>query len=345
MKFLPASILLALVATDAMAQQAPYLDDRSNAANLVKSLYNAVSRKEYSRAWDYFGETKPSKTFDAFVEGYATTDRVAVATGAVSEEGAAGSVYYQVPVAIQAFDTNGKDAVFAGCYTARLANPQIQGSPFAPMHLEKGSLKPAEGPLSNALPEKCGDAPAPDPKPAVLDKVIAEFTASYGDNCGSLQPDAEAGAADPEIHEIKFKYTFDNESTPESSVTLFRFACTMAAYNSVEVYYLATSDEVTQLQFAEPDLDIVYKDPDERTQLESMTIIGFHSADQILNSSYDEQDHTITSFAKWRGVGDISSGGKYLFRNGKFVLVHFEVDPTEDGEINPETVLDYDTPP
>ena len=31
--------------------------------------------------------------------------------------------------------------------------------------------------------------------------------------------------------------------------------------------------------------------------------------------------------------------------NGEFTLVHYDVDPTSDGEINPETVLDFETAP
>ncbi len=76
----------------AQEQPPPYLDNRSDAAELVRSLYNAISRGEYGRAWDYFGDEKPAKDFSAFAEGYAGTARVEVETGAVSEEGAAGSI-------------------------------------------------------------------------------------------------------------------------------------------------------------------------------------------------------------------------------------------------------------
>ena len=81
-------------ATPLWAQSAPYLDDRSNADALVRSLYNAIDRKEYARAWDYFVEKKPARDFAAFVSGYQNTQTVGVKTGSVSEEGAAGSVFY-----------------------------------------------------------------------------------------------------------------------------------------------------------------------------------------------------------------------------------------------------------
>ena len=73
--------LLACNASFAQTESPPYVDDRSDAAAIVKSFYNAISRQEYARAWDYFGDQKPATSFDKFVEGYADTERVDVATG------------------------------------------------------------------------------------------------------------------------------------------------------------------------------------------------------------------------------------------------------------------------
>jgi len=67
---------------------------------------------------------------------------VDVRTGGVSEEGAAGSIFYTVPVAILATDKKGEQKLFAGCYTLRQVNGQIQEPPFDPIHIEKGALKP-----------------------------------------------------------------------------------------------------------------------------------------------------------------------------------------------------------
>ena len=44
----------------------PYMDDRSDAVALIRSYYNALSRKEFSRAWSYWGDEKPAADFDAF---------------------------------------------------------------------------------------------------------------------------------------------------------------------------------------------------------------------------------------------------------------------------------------
>ena len=324
-----------------------YIDDRSDAAALVRSLYNAIGRKEYSRAWDYFGDQKPAKTFDKFVEGYADTERVDVATGGISEEGAAGSTFFQVAVAIRATSKNGDASVFAGCYTARLANPQIQGTPFMPLHLEKGTLKPAssDGPLSDAVPTSCEGGPAFAAGDPIREQILASFKATYGASCNSLQPEAEPGAADPELHVLKYHYSYDPDSDERKS-KLYKFYCGSGAYNSNEVYYL--TDDIggfRQLQFVEPELDIRYEDPDARTKLRSMTIIGYTASDQLVNSEFDEQEKTITSFNKWRGIGDQSSSGKWMFRDGDFTLVHYEVDPTENEEMDPQTVIELDTAP
>jgi len=45
------------------------------------------------------------------------------------------------------------------------------------------------------------------------------------------------------------------------------------------------------------------------------------------------------------GVGDASDSGTYLFRNGNFSLVQYDVDASYDGEENPQTVVDYNTAP
>jgi hypothetical protein len=343
-KALAAAALACALAMPAVASaQDQYLDNRSDAASLVRSLYNAVNRKEYARAWDYYGDQKPAKSYDKFVQGYADTQRVDVATGAVSEEGAAGSIYYSVPVAIRATDSKGDQKTFAGCYTARLSQPAIQEPPFKPMHIEKGSLKPADGggSLSNDLPESCGDAP-PTKADTMRDQIVEAFKVTYGAICQTLEPDAEPGAADPEVTVLKFKYP---GSEDESESQLFKFECITGAYNTGQVFYLANSYEFRQLHFAEPELDIRYQDGDQQTKLDSMTITGWTTSDQLVNSFYDDKEMSLTSFSKWRGVGDQSSTGKYRFRNGDFALVHYDVDPTGDGEINPEPVVNLDEAP
>lgn len=335
------------IATPLQAQQpSAYLDDRSSPEALVRSLYNAIGRKEYARAWDYFGDAKPSRDFASFVKGYENTTSVAVETGPASEEGAAGSIFYQVPVAIRATGQDGAETTFAGCYTARLTQPANQEPPFRPMHLEKGTLTPAEGDLAEILPASCGDGPPPAPRDKVREAIVAAFKASYGATCDSLSTDAEPNAADPEIVELNYRDASQETSEPDRKARLFRFACIQAAYNTTEVYYLA--DDINgfrQLQFAEPELDIRYENDDFEGKVEAVNTIGYTTTDMLVNSEYDPGTHSLQTFNKWRGLGDASSSATYLFRSGTFTLVKYEVDASYDGEINPEAVLDYDTAP
>ena len=339
------SCLAAGMSPSLVAAQEDYLDDRSNAAALVQSLYNAINRKEFGRAWDYFGEHKPARDYDAFVAGYANTKEVRVLTGDVSSEGAAGSSFYYVPVAIQAFNEDGSESVFAGCYTARLANPAIQETPFTPMHLEKGSLKAAELPLEEAGPAQCEGAPPPEKADAVRAQVKAAFAATFSETC-TLPPGAVPDPNQPEEYEIAFNYPSDMEGEPERKARLFRFFCSVGAYNETHVYYLHEDIEgLRELQFATPELDIRYENDDYEGKVESVRTIGYYADGSLVNSAYDEATKSVTSYSKWRGVGDASSSGTWIFRNGEFALIKYEVDASYDGEINPETVLDFDMAP
>ena len=331
----------------AFAAEARYIDDRSDAAALVRSLYSAVSRKEYSRAWDYFGDAKPAKDFDAFAKGYEATEQVNVRTGAIVSEGAAGSIFYSVPVAIESFDKDGNGTVFGGCYTARLSNPAIQGSPFRSMQLEKGSLKLiADTALEDAVPASCPDAPAPDPAAALFDQAKAAFAAAHGDECTAPKPGDDPAMNAPEAYPIAYHDKLSPADEPEQHATLFRFFCSMGAYNESHIYYLYKPiDGLQEQHFATPELDIRYENDNSEGKVESVSIVGFRADAQLVNSFYDEATKTVSSHAKWRGVGDASSSGLWIFRDGEFTLVKYDVDASYDGEINPETVLDYDTAP
>ena len=337
--------LVGLASQPAQSAEMPYLDNRSDAASVVSSLYNAITRHEYARAWGYFGETKPAEDFDAFAKGFDNTDHVEVQTGGIAEEGAAGSVYFTVPVAIKAVATDGKETVFSGCYTLRQVNGQLQEPPFNPIHIEKGELKPSTEPFQSAMPESCGDAPPPPRKDVVLEQAKKAFAATYGSQFSATLPDGKP-AGEPETHVIHYTGNDASGETGEREARLFRFFCSMGAYNEDAVYYLSSEpDAVRQVQFASPELDIHYESADSDGKVESVNIIGFQTDERLVNSSYDEATKSITSHAKWRGVGDAGTSGTWLFRNGQFSLVQFDVDASYDNEINPQSVLDYNTAP
>ncbi len=321
----------------AQQQQKPYIDDRSSPQALVQSLYNAINRKEFARAYSYFS-VPPQPSLNEYAKGFDETEGVVLLVGTPASEGAAGSTFYSIPVAISAEGAN--EQVFAGCYTMRLANPQIQGDPYRPLAIEKGALAAVAGPIESALPKSCAEGPPLPPQNALLERARAKFLASRLDSC---QPD---DGDEPQVHDISFRYSSDTDDEPERKATLFRFYCSRGAYNEVHVYYLANDiGDLRELQFAEPELDIHYQDGDSDKKVENINVIGFNTVDSLVNSDYDPATKTISSWSKWRGVGDASSSGKWIFRNGNFALVRYDVDASYDGEIEHQTVVDYDTGP
>jgi hypothetical protein len=320
---------------------APYFDDRSTPETLMRSLYNAINRHEYSRAYSYFS-TPPTKNLDDFAKGYEKTASVKLLEGTATSEGAAGSTYFSLPVAIEAADTDGSKQVFAGCYTLRLSDPTIQTVPFTPLHIEKGDLKPAKGTLRDALPKQCGDAPPPTD--AALDKARAAFLKDYTGSCPLI--DTQTGEVTPQKWDIGFNYESDAQGTPERKATLFRFDCAKEAENTISVYYLADDiGGVHNLQFAVPQLDIRYDDDRTKKKVDRIYVIGFKVVRRLPGSEFDSQDQAITSFDKWDKQGDAASQGKWIFRFGQTSLVRFDVDAARDGKQNLKPVVNYDVSP
>lgn len=138
----------------------------------------------------------------------------------------------------------------------------------------------------------------------------------------------------PEIYRTSFNYG-DEDYAPRP-FALVRLHCSFGAYNEMHVFY-AVDDygEVKQVQFATPSFEVAYVDGDYDGAVESIEVNGFTAADRLVNSSVDPATLTVTSWSKWRGIADASSSGEWVFRDGEFVLVAFDVDASYDGEVNP----------
>jgi hypothetical protein len=149
------SVLLLLSALPAFADPA-YLDDRSTAGSLVWSFYNAVNLHQYARAYSYFGDNAAPEPYENFAQGYQDTQFVTVVTGAEQSDGTAGSIYYTIPVAIDALSDGGGHKQFAGCYTTRLIDPDNQDPPVTPMFISAAKLHVAHGNINRLLPD-CSD--------------------------------------------------------------------------------------------------------------------------------------------------------------------------------------------
>lgn len=146
------------VLTSAEAQPAEpdtYLDDRSTSEQLVKSLYNALSRQEYLRAYSYF-ETGALPSFKRWSKGYEGSHDFRILIGTIVADPGAGNLYFRVPVAVQATNAEGEVEVFSGCYITHMAQPAVQATPpFRPLSIRSGTLKASDQPLEQSVPAAC----------------------------------------------------------------------------------------------------------------------------------------------------------------------------------------------
>jgi hypothetical protein len=119
-----------------------FLDNRSGPIETVSSLLNAINLKQYVRAYYYFDTPANFPgPFEPYAAGYSETDLITVSFGSVQSQGAAGSTYYKVPLALHVQTASSTEQIFVGCYTLRLANPTVQGvPPFRPMGITVGKF-------------------------------------------------------------------------------------------------------------------------------------------------------------------------------------------------------------
>lgn len=153
-----------LAAGPALAQEPEppaYLDDRSTPEQLVLSYFNAISRYEHARAYGYFGADE-APGFDAWQFHFDDVVKAEVSFGDMALEGAAGSIYYQLPVTVDYEHAEGQHHIERGCISIRWINPTSQERPpFQPMYIVSADLRP-ESETPAFAPPKCDGAPRPN---------------------------------------------------------------------------------------------------------------------------------------------------------------------------------------
>ena len=132
-------------AVSALAGEPAYLDERSNALQLISSYFNAINRHEFARAWSYWREGMPGVTYKEFVERYNGIISIDFVPGVPVWEGAAGSIYFQVPLALRRNSDNNRPEMLRGCFVVKQVNPKIQDPPFTPMQIIRGNLTRVKG--------------------------------------------------------------------------------------------------------------------------------------------------------------------------------------------------------
>jgi hypothetical protein len=91
---------------------------------VLRAYYDAIAARDYQRAyleWEGSGAAS-GKSFTEFAAGFANTASVSVSPGPPGPiEGAAGSRYVEIPVAIAATSRDGAPQRFHGSYVLRRA--------------------------------------------------------------------------------------------------------------------------------------------------------------------------------------------------------------------------------
>jgi len=136
-----------------------FVDNRSGPIETVSSLLNAINLKQYVRAYSYFQDpaTFPG-SYNPYAAGYAGTDVITATFGTVQSEGAAGSLYFKVPLAMKVLTTSNATQTFVGCYILRLVQPAVQATPpFQPLGITAGNFKQVDNStdVNTLLPAAC----------------------------------------------------------------------------------------------------------------------------------------------------------------------------------------------
>lgn len=133
------------VSDPADVSAARYVDDRSDAVQVLRSFVNALNRFEYLRAYTYWETAAASSllpSLEEFSQGYSDTLSVELITGPVVEDAGAGQYHYHVPVTLVARTRSGQTQTFVGCYVLHLSNPGMQGTePFQPMGINSANVQ------------------------------------------------------------------------------------------------------------------------------------------------------------------------------------------------------------
>jgi hypothetical protein len=95
-----------------------------DALRVLQAYEQAIDEGNYPRAYTYWESngTASQQSYTVFVEGFASTDRVTLATGQAQTNAAARSVYTEVPVVVLGQQRDGSRQSFCGTYRLRRAN-------------------------------------------------------------------------------------------------------------------------------------------------------------------------------------------------------------------------------
>ena len=162
------TVIVTVAPTTSSPDHIPYLDDRSDAAAVVKSLFNAINLHQYARAYSYSDDAPQRASFDQFETGYQDTASVQVILGPIRSGPAAGSLYASAPVTLIAKTNSGATQTFVGCYLLHLNQPALQAVlPFTPWGIQSETMTQVDNKANTAdlMSQACAVYGQPNPVP------------------------------------------------------------------------------------------------------------------------------------------------------------------------------------
>lgn len=166
------------------------------------------------------------------------------------------------------------------------------------------------------------------------------MTALPGECDDSSANDHQRSLYEDRAYHIKWRERYSSADDPDQETTLYEIFCMAGAYNMEYAYVLKDQyGQMSMASFAGPEFDLQYADDDNDTytKLKSAPKVTGYSAQYILtNSDFDPKTNTVSEGAKWRGIADAWSTGSWIFKDGRFVLTKYIIDPIyEDNLDNP----------
>jgi hypothetical protein len=192
--------------------------------------------------------------------------------------------------------------------------------------------------VSAALLAFAGDSHAAETAPGDdLKAAVAFVFKAFPGQCDERDDsDASGLIEDDQAYELSWKSSYD-DSGEEQKATLYRIFCYAGAYNIASVFAMRPADgDLALVSFAEPTFKVDYVEGDETyTKLKATPeATGFGTTSILVNADFTPENNTISSFSKWRGIGDAWTQGEWQLRDGQFVLTAFSIDPIYEGNLD-----------